>query len=74
MSEQQEPEGRPAGVWQENYRMPDGSRPVTAIDETGTARAIYYFMQPEDDEGVVKRSMENLLGQKRRQSTLEIVD
>lgn len=51
---------RPAGVWAEPYLMPDGSRPVTAIDTNGVLRGVF-FMRPGDDPSAVRLYMERLL-------------
>ena len=69
-------ETRPAGVWREDYRMPDGSRPVKAIDADGVCRATYY-MQPGDDPAAVHEHLAAMLGQparSRRRTNLELVD
>lgn len=57
---------RSSGVYVENWWLPDGSRPVTAIGPDGRLQA-FYAMQPEDDEPTVKRCMERLLAMRHRQ-------
>lgn len=63
---------RSRGVYVENWLLPDGSKPVTAIGPDGRMQA-FYAMQPEDDEATVKRCMERLLSSRQRQRSIELV-
>lgn len=63
---------RPAGVWREDYFFPDGSRPVTAVDEHGILRG-FYCMTEEDDPVAVHEHLAALLGGNVR-TNLELVE